>query len=63
VTYQPVGNSKVQANFLNEWAKKFTAAHPKVKVKLQPITASENDYYTKAAAVDALASNRAGHAL
>jgi ABC-type glycerol-3-phosphate transport system substrate-binding protein len=47
VTFQQFGNSKVQANFLNGWAKKFTAAHPKATVKLQPITASENDYYTK----------------
>jgi multiple sugar transport system substrate-binding protein len=28
-------------------SKKFTAAHPKATVKLQPIVASENDYYTK----------------
>jgi len=47
VTFQQFGNSKVQANFLNGWAKKFTAAHPQATVKLQPITASENDYYTK----------------
>src|SRR3954447_11690620 len=47
LTFQQFGNSKVQANFLNGWAKKFTAAHPKATVKLQPITASENDYYTK----------------
>jgi len=46
-TFQQFGNSKVQANFLNGWAKKFTAAHPQATVKLQPITASENDYYTK----------------
>jgi maltose-binding protein MalE len=36
-----------QANFLNVWAKTFTAAHPQATVKLQPIVASENDYYTK----------------
>jgi multiple sugar transport system substrate-binding protein len=47
VTFQQFGNSKVQANFLNGWAKKFTAAHPQATVKLQPIVASENDYYTK----------------
>ncbi len=47
VTFQQFGNSKIQANFLGDWAKKFTAAHPKATVKLQPIVASENDYYTK----------------
>ncbi len=47
VTYQQFGNSKIQANFLGEMAKKFTAAHPQATVKLQPIVASENDYYTK----------------
>jgi multiple sugar transport system substrate-binding protein len=47
VTYQQFGNSKIQANFLGGWAKKFTAAHPQATVKLQPIVASENDYYTK----------------
>ena len=47
VTYQQFGNSKIQANFLGDMAKQFTAAHPDASVKLQPITASENDYYTK----------------
>ena len=47
VTFQQFGNSKVQANFLNGWSKKFTEAHPQATVKLQPIVASENDYYTK----------------
>jgi multiple sugar transport system substrate-binding protein len=47
VTFQQFGNSKIQANFLGDWAKKFTAAHPQATVKLQPIVASENDYYTK----------------
>ena len=47
VTFQQFGNSKIQANFLNEWSKKFTAAHSGATVKLQPIVASENDYYTK----------------
>jgi multiple sugar transport system substrate-binding protein len=47
VTYQQFGNSKIQANFLSSMAEKFTAAHPQATVKLQPITASENDYYTK----------------
>jgi len=47
VTFQQFGNSKIQANFLGEMAKKFSAAHPQASVKLQPIVASENDYYTK----------------
>ncbi len=47
VTFQQFGNSKIQANFLGSMADKFTAAHPQATVKLQPITASENDYYTK----------------
>ena len=47
VTYQQFGSSKIQANFLGDIAKKFSAAHPGATVKLQPITASENDYYTK----------------
>ena len=47
VTYQQFGNSKIQANFLSEMAAKFSQAHPGATVKLQPIVASENDYYTK----------------
>ncbi|SDR68256.1 carbohydrate ABC transporter substrate-binding protein, CUT1 family [Friedmanniella luteola] len=47
VTFQQFGNSKIQANFLGKMADEFTAAHPQASVKLQPITASENDYYTK----------------
>jgi len=47
VTFQQFGNSKIQANFLKEMAQKFSAAHPQATVKLQPIVASENDYYTK----------------
>lgn len=47
VTYQQFGNSKIQANFLGDMAKQFSAANPQASVKLQPITASENDYYTK----------------
>ena len=47
VTYQQFGSSKIQANFLGNIAKQFTAANPQASVKLQPITASENDYYTK----------------
>lgn len=47
VTFQQFGNSKIQANFLGDMAKQFSAANPGATVKLQPITASENDYYTK----------------
>jgi multiple sugar transport system substrate-binding protein len=47
VTFQQFGNSKIQANFLDSMAKKFSAANPGTTVKLQPIVASENDYYTK----------------
>lgn len=47
VTFQQFGNSKIQANFLSDISKKFTAANPGATVKLQPIVASENDYYTK----------------
>ena len=47
VTFQQFGNSKIQANFLGDMAKKFSSAHPGATVKLQPIVASENDYYTK----------------
>ncbi|GAA3608128.1 extracellular solute-binding protein [Microlunatus ginsengisoli] len=47
VTFQQFGNSKIQANFLNEMAGKFSSAHPGATIKLQPIVASENDYYTK----------------
>lgn len=47
VTYQQFGSSKIQANFLGGIAKQFSAANPGATVKLQPITASENDYYTK----------------
>jgi multiple sugar transport system substrate-binding protein len=47
VTFQQFGNSKIQANFLAGVVKKFTQANPQATVKLQPIVASENDYYTK----------------
>lgn len=47
VTFQQFGASKIQANFLAGIVKKFTAANPQATVKLQPIVASENDYYTK----------------
>jgi multiple sugar transport system substrate-binding protein len=47
VTFQQFGSSKIQANFLASTVKQFTAANPQANVKLQPILASENDYYTK----------------
>jgi len=47
VTYQQFGDSKVQANFLKEVKKEFEASHKDITVDLQPISASEDDYYTK----------------
>lgn len=47
VTFQQFGSSHVQANFLAGVIKTFTAKNPQANVKLQPILASENDYYTK----------------
>ncbi|WP_416968814.1 extracellular solute-binding protein [Streptomyces sp. 4F14] len=38
---------KLQANFLATAVKEFQAANPGTKVQLVPVTASENDYYTK----------------
>ncbi|MFD3504322.1 extracellular solute-binding protein [Streptomyces sp. NPDC058676] len=39
--------NKLQANYLASMVKEFTAANPGTKVNLVPVTASENDYYTK----------------
>ena len=39
--------NKVQANFLGPMVKSFEKANPGTTVKLIPVTASENDYYTK----------------
>ncbi|MES4905756.1 MULTISPECIES: extracellular solute-binding protein [unclassified Streptomyces] len=39
--------NKLQANFLASMVKQFTKANPGTTVKLVPVTASENDYYTK----------------
>ncbi len=47
VSFQQFGASHVQANFLAGIVKQFEAANPQAKVNLQPILASENDYYTK----------------
>ncbi|WP_340373996.1 extracellular solute-binding protein [Streptomyces sp. SS7] len=40
-------SNKLQANYLASMVKEFTAANPGTTVKLVPVTASENDYYTK----------------
>ncbi|MEU1179930.1 extracellular solute-binding protein [Streptomyces sp. NPDC005820] len=40
-------SNKLQANYLASMVKEFTEAHPGTKVNLVPVTASENDYYTK----------------
>ncbi len=47
VTYQQFGDSHVQANFLKSVKKEFEASHKGITVDLQPISASEDDYYTK----------------
>lgn len=47
VTFQHFGASNVQLTFLTGIKKQFEAANPKATVNLQPIDASENDYYTK----------------
>jgi len=47
VTYQQFGDSHVQANFLKSVKKEFEAQHKGITVDLQPISASEDDYYTK----------------
>ncbi|MCT9080864.1 extracellular solute-binding protein [Streptomyces fulvoviolaceus] len=39
--------NKLQATFLASMVKEFTKANPGTKVTLVPVTASENDYYTK----------------
>jgi multiple sugar transport system substrate-binding protein len=47
VTYQQFGGSHVQEQFLTGVKAEFEKANPGVTIDLQPITASENDYYTK----------------
>ena len=47
VTYQQFGDSHVQKNFLQSVKKEFEASHKGLTVDLQPISASEDDYYTK----------------
>lgn len=47
VAYQRWGAGRVMDNFLEDMKKDFEKANPGKKVKLIPIVASENDYYTK----------------
>jgi len=47
VTYQQYGDSHVQADFLKGIKKEFEKTHKNITVDLQPISASEDDYYTK----------------
>ncbi|HKG51701.1 MAG TPA: extracellular solute-binding protein [Actinomycetales bacterium] len=47
VTYQQFGASHVQQNFLTGVKAEFEKAHPGTTIDLQPIVASEDDYYTK----------------
>lgn len=47
VTYQQFGGSHVQEQFLTAAKAEFEKANPGTTIDLQPITASENDYYTK----------------
>ena len=63
VTYQQFGGSHVQEQFLTGVKAEFEKANPGVTINLLPITASENDYYTKLQLHDALAEDRAGRGL
>lgn len=47
VTYQQFGGSHAQEQFLTGVKAEFEKANPGVTLDLEPITASENDYYTK----------------
>jgi multiple sugar transport system substrate-binding protein len=47
VTYQQFGGSHAQEQFLTGVKAEFEKANPGTTVDLQPITASEDDYYTK----------------
>jgi multiple sugar transport system substrate-binding protein len=47
VTYQQFGGSHAQETFLTGVKAEFEKANPGTTVDLQPITASEDDYYTK----------------
>jgi multiple sugar transport system substrate-binding protein len=47
VTYEQFGSSRVQSHFLQGVKKEFEKTHKGINVVLQPISASEDDYYTK----------------
>ena len=47
VVYQQQGDSRVQGNFLKDVKAQYEKAHPGTTIDLQPIIASEDDYYTK----------------
>src|SRR3954465_10806030 len=47
VTYQQFGGSHAQETFLTAVKAEFEKANPGTTADLQPITASEDDYYTK----------------
>jgi multiple sugar transport system substrate-binding protein len=47
VTYQQFGASHVQESFLKDVKAQFEKANPGKTIDLQPIVASEDDYYTK----------------
>ena len=47
VTYRQFGSDKVQETFLDGVKAEFERLHPGVTLDIQPIQASENDYFTK----------------
>jgi len=49
IAYQRFGDSRVMDDWLTQVKSQWEGANPGKKVELQPIVASENDYYTKLA--------------
>ncbi|RKS80465.1 multiple sugar transport system substrate-binding protein [Motilibacter peucedani] len=49
IAYQRFGENRIMDNFLAGVKTEYEAANPGSKVELDPIVASENDYYTKLA--------------
>ena len=49
IAYQRFGENRIMDNYLAGVAKEYEAANAGTKVELDPIVASENDYYTKLA--------------
>jgi multiple sugar transport system substrate-binding protein len=47
VAYRQFGGTRVQENYLTQIKAQFEQAHPGVTLDLQPIQASENEYFTK----------------